>query len=63
LFSYENISYNNIRIIIKNRKIKNIIKRTSIMKKNTKKRRKKEKSYLNFIVIEVEKRKKIHKVC
>jgi hypothetical protein len=33
------------------------------MKKNTKKRRKKEKSYLNFIVIEVEKRKKIHKVC
>jgi len=35
------------------------------MQKNTKKRRKKEKSYLNFIVSEAEKRKKkqIHKVC
>jgi hypothetical protein len=34
------------------------------MQKSTKKRRKKEKSYLNFIVSEPEKRKKkIYKVC
>jgi hypothetical protein len=58
LFSYENISHNNIHIIIKNRKIKKIIKKTNIMQKNTKKRRKKEKSYLNFITSEAEKREK-----
>jgi hypothetical protein len=51
-------SYNNINTITKNRKIKNI-KKTNITKKNTKK----EKSCLNFVASEAEKRKKIHKVC
>jgi hypothetical protein len=48
-------SYNNIHIIIKNKKN---FKKTNIVKKNMKRKKKKEKSYLNVIASEAEKRKK-----
>ena len=54
MISYENKSYNNIHTIIKNQKI---------IKYNENKKKKKKKSYLNIVAGEVEKKKKIHKVC